>query len=130
MEDVSVVHTYPVFLGLELTPAVVEMVLAHTFRHKVLDHCLIVVWYSWWRKRDWDESCHVLQTDRVDRGPADVLIPNWAGGRYAALDVTVINPLQAATVAGAAATPGHGGGEGRRKGEGRRGQWWRKRRPG
>ena len=42
MEDVSVVHTYPMFLGLELTPAVVEMVLAHTFRHKVLDHCLIV----------------------------------------------------------------------------------------
>ena len=42
-----------------------------------------------------------------DRRPADVFIPYWAGGRDAALDVTVINPLQAATLAGAAATPGH-----------------------
>ena len=44
----------------------------------------------------------------ADRRPADVLIPNWAGGRDAALDVTVVNPLQVATVAGAATTPGHG----------------------
>ena len=43
----------------------------------------------------------------ADRRPADVLVPHWAGGRDAALDVTVVNPLQAATVAGAAATPGH-----------------------
>ena len=42
-----------------------------------------------------------------DRRPADVFIPHWAGGRDAALDVTVVNPLQAATVAGAATTPGH-----------------------
>ena len=35
-----------------------------------------------------------------------MLIPHWAGGRDAALDVTVINPLQKDTVAGAAATPG------------------------
>ena len=34
-----------------------------------------------------------------DRRPADVLVPHW--------DVTVINPLQAATVAGAAASPAH-----------------------
>ena len=42
-----------------------------------------------------------------DRRPADVFIPYWAGGRDAALDVTVVNPLQAATLAGAATTPGH-----------------------
>ncbi len=42
-----------------------------------------------------------------DRRPADVLIPHWAGGRDAAMDVTVVNPLQVATVAGAATTPGH-----------------------
>ena len=42
----------------------------------------------------------------VDRRPADVFIPNWAGGRDAALDVTVVNPLQAATVARAATNPG------------------------
>ena len=43
----------------------------------------------------------------VDRRPADVLLPNWAGGRDAALDVTVINPLQQLTLRGAATTPGH-----------------------
>ena len=43
----------------------------------------------------------------VDRRPADVLVPHWAGGRDAAMDVTVINPLQEATGAGAATTPGH-----------------------
>ena len=31
----------------------------------------------------------------------------WAGGLDAALDVTITHPLQAATRAGAAATPGH-----------------------
>ena len=41
------------------------------------------------------------------RRPADVLIPNWSRGQDAALDVTVINPLQEATVVGAAATAGH-----------------------
>ena len=41
-----------------------------------------------------------------DRRPADVFIPYWAGGRDAALDVTVVNPLQAATLAGEATTPG------------------------
>ena len=39
--------------------------------------------------------------------PADILIPLWAGGKDAALDVTVINPLQDAEVHGAATTPGH-----------------------
>ena len=34
----------------------------------------------------------------VDKRPADLLIPNWCGGRDAALDVTVVNPLQAVTV--------------------------------
>ena len=42
-----------------------------------------------------------------DRRPADVLLPNWAAGLDAALDVTVVNPLQQATVDEAAATPGH-----------------------
>ena len=41
-----------------------------------------------------------------DRRPADILIPYWAGGRDATLDVTVINPLQTATLAEAAASPG------------------------
>jgi hypothetical protein len=39
--------------------------------------------------------------------PADVLLPNWTGGKDTALDVTVINPLQDAMVAQAATTPGH-----------------------
>ena len=39
--------------------------------------------------------------------PADILIPSWAGGLDTALDVTVVNPLQAALVVGVAATPGH-----------------------
>ena len=43
----------------------------------------------------------------TDRRPADVLIPNWAGGLDAALDVTVVNPLQGALVKEAAVTPGH-----------------------
>ena len=42
-----------------------------------------------------------------DRRPADVFIPYWAGGRDTALDVTVVNPLQQATLAGAATTAGH-----------------------
>ena len=43
----------------------------------------------------------------TDRRPADVLIPNWAGGLDAALDVKVVNPLQGALVKEAAVTPGH-----------------------
>ena len=39
--------------------------------------------------------------------PADIFIPRHAGGKDAALDVTVINTLQAATVAQAAQTPGY-----------------------
>ena len=39
--------------------------------------------------------------------PANIQIPQWARGRDVAYDVTVINPLQAATVQGAAETPGH-----------------------
>ena len=44
-----------------------------------------------------------------DRRPADVLVPHWTGGQDTAWDVTVIHPLQAATVAGAVASPGPGG---------------------
>ena len=36
-----------------------------------------------------------------------MFIPSLAGGLDAGLDVTVVNPLQAALVVGAAATPGH-----------------------
>ena len=39
--------------------------------------------------------------------PADIFIPRHSGGKDSALDVTVINPLQAATVAQAAETPGY-----------------------
>ena len=42
-----------------------------------------------------------------ERRPADIFIPNWAGGKDAALDITVIHPLQGATRRGAAANPGH-----------------------
>ena len=42
-----------------------------------------------------------------DSRPADVLIPQWAAGLDAAIDVTVVNPLQQATVAGAATTAGY-----------------------
>ena len=42
-----------------------------------------------------------------DRRPADVLLPQWDAGRDGALDVTVIHPFQAATVAQAALEPGH-----------------------
>ena len=34
-------------------------------------------------------------------------LPNWAGGRYAAMDVTVVNPMQGATLVQAATTPGY-----------------------
>ena len=43
----------------------------------------------------------------ADRRPADIFIRGWAGGQDAALDVTVINPLQDLTRQGAAASPGH-----------------------
>ena len=42
-----------------------------------------------------------------NRRPADVLVPLWAGGLDAALDVTVTHPLQDATRARAATTPGY-----------------------
>ena len=35
------------------------------------------------------------------------IIPNWVGGKDAALDVTIITPLQAVTMPGAANTAGH-----------------------
>ena len=39
--------------------------------------------------------------------PADLLLPNWSRGRQAALDVSVISPLQQLTLSEAAVTPGH-----------------------
>ena len=39
--------------------------------------------------------------------PADILLPNWKGGRPAALDVHVISPLQQQTLNEASFTPGH-----------------------
>ena len=46
-----------------------------------------------------------------DARPADLLIPGWDGGRDAALDVTVISPLQQAMVRGASETDGYALGE-------------------
>ena len=43
----------------------------------------------------------------TDRRPADVLVPNWVGGKDAAMDVTIVTPLQQATMPGAATTAGH-----------------------
>ena len=34
-------------------------------------------------------------------------LPNWAGGRDTAMDVTVVNPMQGATLVQAATTPGY-----------------------
>ena len=39
--------------------------------------------------------------------PADVYLPNWTRGQPAALDVTVISPLQQLTMQGAASMQGH-----------------------
>ena len=42
-----------------------------------------------------------------DARPADIFIPRWNRRRDTAFDVTVINPLQQATVTRAAVDPGH-----------------------
>ena len=42
-----------------------------------------------------------------DRRPADVLLHNWAQGRDAALDVTVVTPMRQELVEQAATNPGH-----------------------
>ena len=56
-------------------------------------------------------SCHsrrvVLFSQETTGVPTDVFLPHWAGGLDAALDVTVTHPLQDATRARAATTPGH-----------------------
>ena len=39
--------------------------------------------------------------------PADLFLPYWTGGMDTALDITVVNPLQAGMVEQAAVTPGH-----------------------
>ena len=39
--------------------------------------------------------------------PADIFLPNWSGGCPAALDVTVISPMQSLTLERAATTPGY-----------------------
>ena len=51
------------------------------------------------------EGCFLLPGE--GGRPADILIPGWVNGKDAALDVTVINPLQESQVRGAATTPGH-----------------------
>ena len=38
---------------------------------------------------------------------ADVLLPHWVAGKDAAMDVTIVTPLQTATMPGAANTAGH-----------------------
>ena len=43
----------------------------------------------------------------TDRRPADVLVPHWTGGKDAALDVTIVTPIQGATMPAAANTAGH-----------------------
>ena len=42
-----------------------------------------------------------------DRRPADVLLHNWAQGRDAALDVTVVTPMRQDLVVAAATNPGY-----------------------
>ena len=42
-----------------------------------------------------------------DRRPADILLPYWSSGRDVALDITVVNPIQQATMPEAAVTAGH-----------------------
>ena len=39
--------------------------------------------------------------------PADVYIPNWSEGKDAALDVTVVSPLQSSLLSKAAEEAGH-----------------------
>lgn len=39
--------------------------------------------------------------------PADILLPNWSQGHHAALDISVISPLQQLSLSGAASLPGH-----------------------
>ena len=41
-----------------------------------------------------------------DRPPADVLVPNWTGGKDAAMDVEVTTPIKVTTMPGAANTAG------------------------
>ena len=43
----------------------------------------------------------------IEQRPADVLIPHWSGGQDAALDVTVVNPLQIQTTERSAVEPGY-----------------------
>ena len=39
--------------------------------------------------------------------PADIFLPNWSGGLAAALDITIISPMQSLTLERSAITPGH-----------------------
>ena len=50
-----------------------------------------------------------------DSRQADVLLPQWSGGRDAALDITVVNPCQATFVVGAADIPGYALGQAHKK---------------
>ena len=55
----------------------------------------------------WPSQRGQIPASGQDRRPADVLLPYWNGGKDAALDVTVVNPLQRATLPQAAIKPGH-----------------------
>ena len=44
---------------------------------------------------------------RLSSHPANIFLPNWCGGRPAAVDVTVISPLHHLPLAGAASVRGH-----------------------
>jgi len=39
--------------------------------------------------------------------PTDIYLPNWEGGQPAAMDVTVISPLQRLTLSSASSVAGH-----------------------
>ena len=51
------------------------------------------------------EDCALLPG--TEERPADVMLQNFAGGLHAALDISVINPLQALTIQRAAEEPGY-----------------------
>ena len=93
------------------------------FSDKLGDHALNCAWqgeriarHNWLRDELFNTaSAACLGPTREGRAllpgqggkPADVFLPHWEQGKDAALDVTVVNPLQEALVDGAAQTPGH-----------------------
>ena len=75
-----------------------------TYRHNAIRDCLYTTCA---------QAC--LGPTREDRAlipgtearPADIYLPAWSGGLDAALDITVINPLQQTLLDRSAAIPGH-----------------------